>query len=110
MHCSSNRDIDLYLPHNNSSVHLTITKARFSGVSPIERGVVGQHYEAPYLHPQHRRPPPWNGPDTNSVDLSNRLCTGVGRFRFCIHKWGMAPSAVCECGGEEQTGDTVAYL
>jgi len=28
---------------------------------------------------------------------SNRLRTGVGRFRSCLHKWGMAPSAACEC-------------
>jgi len=32
----------------------------------------------------------------------NRLRTGVGRFRSCLYKWGMAPSAVCECGAEKQ--------
>jgi len=36
----------------------------------------------------------------------NRLCTGVGRFRSCLHTWGMASSA-CECGAEEQTVDHV---
>jgi len=24
-----------------------------------------------------------------------------------LHKWGMAPSAACECGAEEQTVDSV---
>ena len=35
----------------------------------------------------------------------NRLRTGVGRFR--LHKWGMASSAACVCGAEEQTVDHV---
>jgi len=33
----------------------------------------------------------------------NSLRTGVGRFRYCLYKWGMASSAPCECGAEEQT-------
>ena len=37
----------------------------------------------------------------------NRLRTGVGRFRSCLYKWGMASSAACECGAEEQTVDHV---
>ena len=28
----------------------------------MECGIVGEHYENPYLHPQHRHPPSWNGP------------------------------------------------
>jgi len=36
----------------------------------------------------------------------NRLRTGVGRFRSCLHKWGIASSAVCEFGAE-QTVDHV---
>jgi len=31
-----------------------------------------------------------------------RLGTGVGRFRSCLYKWGIASSAACECGAEEQ--------
>jgi len=27
----------------------------------------------------------------------------IGRLRSCLHKWGMIPSAACECGTEEQT-------
>ena len=37
----------------------------------------------------------------------NRLRTGVGRFCSCLYKWGMASSADCECGAEEQTVDHV---
>jgi len=37
----------------------------------------------------------------------NRLRTGVGRFRSCLYKWGMASSAACECGAEERTVDHV---
>jgi len=37
----------------------------------------------------------------------NRLRTGVGRFRSCLYKWGMAFSAASECGAEEQTVDHV---
>ena len=37
----------------------------------------------------------------------NRLRTGVGLFRSTMHKWGMAPTAACECGAEEQTADHV---
>jgi len=35
------------------------------------------------------------------------LRTGVGRFRSCLYRWGMASSAACECGTEEQTVDHV---
>jgi len=36
----------------------------------------------------------------------NRLRNGVGRFRSCLYKWGMAFSAACKCGAE-QTVDHV---
>jgi len=35
--------------------------------------------------------------------LLNRLRTGVVRFRSCLHKWDMTPSAACECGVVDQT-------
>jgi len=37
----------------------------------------------------------------------NRLRTGVGRFPSGLYKWGMASSAACECGAEEETVDHV---
>ena len=37
----------------------------------------------------------------------NRLRTGVGRFGLFMHKWGLAPSAKCECGASEQTADNI---
>ena len=37
----------------------------------------------------------------------NRLRTGVGRFNVSMRKWGLADSAVCECGDPEQTADHV---
>jgi len=37
----------------------------------------------------------------------NCLRTGVASFRFCLHKWDMAPSAACQFGAEEQTADNV---
>ena len=33
--------------------------------------------------------------------------TGVGRFRSCLYKWGMASSSACECGAKEQTVDHI---
>ena len=45
-------------------------------------------------------------PCTAWVQL-NRLRSGVGRLRSCLHKYAMAPSAARECGAEEQTVDHV---
>jgi len=46
-------------------------------------------------------------PEMKSWVRLNRLCTRVGRFRTCSHIWGMALSAACEIGAEEQTIDYV---
>ena len=37
----------------------------------------------------------------------NRLYTRVGRFNLSMHKWGLSPSATCECDTEEQTPDHI---
>lgn len=37
----------------------------------------------------------------------NRLCTGVGRFKSSLKKWGLTDSAVCECGEPEQTAEHI---
>jgi len=39
----------------------------------------------------------------------NRLCTGVGRFRSCLYKWGMASSVACECGTEQTVDHVVLH-
>jgi len=52
--------------------------------------------------------PPQNDPSKKWVRL-NRLRTDIGRFRSCMYKWGMASSAACECGAEEQTADHVVF-
>ena len=62
------------------------------------------HSKSEQLHST--RPPGVTLPRTSWVRI-NRLRTGVGRFRSCLYKWGMASSAACECGAEEQTVDHV---
>jgi len=39
----------------------------------------------------------------------NRLHTGVGRFRSCLYKWGMASSAACECSAEQTVNHVVLH-
>ena len=39
----------------------------------------------------------------------NRLRTGVGRFRSCLYKWGMASSAACEYGAEQTVDHVVLH-
>ena len=41
-------------------------------------------------------------PRTAWVKL-NRFRTGVGRFQSSMHKWGLAPTSICECGALNQT-------
>jgi len=56
----------------------------------MECGVDGQPHKTPHLHPRHWHPP--HGmtlPRRDRVRL-NRLRTGVGHFRSCLCKWGMA--------------------
>jgi len=77
-------------------------------VTMRERGVGGQPHKTPHFNSRHRytSTPGMTFPRGAWVRL-NRLCTGVGRFRSCLYKWGMAFSAACECGAEEQTVDHV---
>ena len=60
-HGNSNRDTDLYPPHNSQSIWQHTCGAL--GGSPIR-----QHYETPYFHPRHRHPPSRNGSDKKSVE------------------------------------------
>ena len=76
------------------------------GRSLMERGVGRQPYKIPHFHPRHC---------THLLGMTlqrawvwvNRLPTSVGRFQSCLYKWGMASSAACECGAEEQTVNNV---
>jgi len=67
----------------------------------MERGVGGQSHKTPHFHLRHRHPP-LGMTHPRAWYRLNRLHTGVGRFRSCLYKWGMASSAACECGAEEQ--------
>jgi len=73
----------------------------------MKRRVGGQPHKTPYLHPQHRDPPPRVIIPRRAWVRLNRLRTGVGRFRSCLYKLDMASSAACECGTEEQTVDHI---
>jgi len=50
-------------------------------------------------------PPGMTLPSTACGSDFNNIRTGVGRFRSCLHKWGMVPAAACDCGAEEQIVD-----
>ena len=52
------------------------------------------------------QPPRMTLPRTAWIRLYH-LCTGVGHFRSCLHIWGMAPPAACECNADEQIVDHV---
>jgi len=97
-----------FVPPPNSSVRLTTTAEVWrsgrimdgirSGLATVQDSVLSSPTSAPTF-------PEW--PANNSVDPANRLHTYVGRFRSCLRKWGMVPSAACECGAEEPTVDHV---
>ena len=108
IHGVSNRDNHLYPPHNNSLVHLTIiTHVRHTGrITDMECGVVGQPCKTHFNPDTGTHNLGMAVPRTASVRL-NRLRTCVGRLRSCLYKWGMASSAACEFGAEEQTVDHV---
>ena len=67
----------------------------------MECGVGGQPHKTLHFNSRHRYTHPWNDPPTKSLGPAEPLRTGVGRFRSCLHNWGMASSAACECGAEE---------
>jgi len=73
----------------------------------MECRVGGQPHKTPHFHPRHRCPPGMTSLPRRAWVRLNRLYNSIGRFRSCLYKWGMASSAVCECGAEEQTVDHV---
>jgi len=74
----------------------------------MECRVVGEYHEAPrtFIPYIGIHPPGMALPRTAWVRL-DRPHVHVGRFRSWLHRCGMAPSGVCECGAEEQTLDHV---
>ena len=58
------------------------------------------------LSPTNKLPP---GLDLSRKEWStlNRLRTGVGRFNYCLSKWGLRLSSSCSCGPIDQTADHV---
>ena len=58
------------------------------------------------LSPANKLPP---GSDLLRKEWStlNRLRTGVGRFNYCLSKWGLRSSSSCSCGPIDQTADHV---
>ena len=109
MHVTSERDTQLYPPHNNTSVWLTSTHFRSTrritnGMRCGRTTIQGSALSSPTPANTHQEQPSQKKP--GSVLISLRI--GVGRFRSCLYKWSMASSAACECGAEEQTVDHVA--
>ena len=109
MHGVSNRDTHLCSSHDSSSVNLITTsdvwrsgriiKGMRSGGTTLRDPVLSSPTPAPTLLEW----PIWKQRG------SGFTCSvlDVGRFRSCLHKWGMAPFPSSECGAEEQTVDRV---
>ena len=71
------------------------------GRSLMECWVGGKPHKTLHFHHRHWHPPPGAILPGRAWVRLNRLCTGVGRFRPCLYKRGLAFSAVCECGAKE---------
>ena len=41
------------------------------------------------------------------ISSHSPLRTGFGLFRSTVQRWGMATTAACKCGAEEQTADHI---
>ena len=58
-------------------------------------------YHAQYNCPPRREPP------KEGVGVIEPVRTGVGRFNAAMHRWGLRPSAACQCGAPEQTAQHI---
>jgi len=108
VHGASNRNTHLYPPHNNSSVHLTTT-TYVGRARRITNGVGSGRipYKTPHFHLRHRYPPPRNDPPKKSLGPTKPSPHRCWTFPLLFVQMGMAFSAACECGAEEQTVDQV---
>jgi len=71
----------------------------------MECGVGGEPLKTPHFNPQHRYPPSRNDPPKKSLGPAQ---PPPHRCRtFPLLQMGMASSAACDCGAEEQTVDHV---
>jgi len=75
----------------------------------MQGGVVGQPSKLRTFIPDTATYPPGMTLPRRAWVRLNLLRTGVGRFRSCLYKWGMASSAACECSTEEQTVDHAVH-
>jgi len=110
MYSASNQDTHLYPPHNNSSVSQTTKYVRRTGqiTNGMRSGRTTPQDSRIFIPDTGIHPLGVILPRRTWVRL-NRLLTDVGSFRSCSYEWGMASSAVCECGAEEQTVDHVVF-
>ena len=67
----------------------------------------GGHFSSTFIFDDMDALPPGMGLPRPTWVRLNRLRTGVGFFRSSMHKRGMASTASCECGAEEQTADHI---
>ena len=77
------------------------------GGSLMECGMGGQPHKTPHFHSRHHYPPSQNYPSKKSLGLAQLPLHWCQVFPLCLYKWGIASSAACECGAEEQTVDHV---
>jgi len=110
--CISNRDTNLYLVQNNSSVHLT-TITEMQCTKRINRHRTGfgrfRSYETTWATKQHTKQhellnnirnnmnnTTWQHETTYETTWNNTSSKRNSSFRSCLHKWSMAASATCE--------------
>ena len=80
------------------------------GGLPMECGLVGEHYETPNFDSEVDAHPPGMALPRTALVRLKRLRIGVGRFRSCLHKWGMVPSTLVSVTRAEQAVANVCML
>jgi len=96
-----------FVPAAQQLISLSDNNIRAAQWTDHQWNAGGQPHKTPHFNSRHRYTHPRNDPPKKSLGPATRLRTGVGRFRSCLYKWGMAFSAACECGAEAQAVDHV---